>query len=157
MSQDLHARVKQLMLQAMIEGLAPAEEAWLREHQANCAECAREAAATQEAVQALRSVTVMAPRDLAARTQLRMRLRAEELTRATNGGLWVWIVAAASWLLGLFTAPLVWRVFAWAGGNFGVPKLALEAGFLLWWTVPALVAVGVVLYQRAYSAGTRGV
>ena len=157
MSENLHARAKQLMMQALIEGLQPAEEAWLCEHQASCEECAREAAAGEESERALRSVAVLVPRDLAARTQLRVRLRAEEMTRTAEGSFWVWMVAAASWLLGLFSAPLVWRVFAWAGGSFGVPKLALEVGFVLWWTVPALVAVGVVLSQRAYSAGTRGV
>lgn len=157
MSENLHARAKQLGLQAMIEGLQPTEEAWLREHQASCVECTQEAAAAQEAVQALKSVTVMVPRDLAARTQLRVRLRAQELTRSASGSLWLWIVAAASWVLGLVSAPLVWQLFAWAGGNFGVPKLALEMGFVLWWTVPALVAVGVVLYQRMQSAGTRGI
>ena len=139
-----------------MEGLAPADEAWLREHQASCEECAKEAAATRDAVRALKGVTVMAPRGLAARTQFRVRMRAEELSRTASGSLWLWAIAAASWVLGLVSAPLVWQLFAWAGRNFGVPKLALEAGFILWWTVPALVAVGVVLYQRMQSAGTRG-
>jgi len=144
-------------MQAVIEGLQPADEAWLREHQASCAECAREAAATRDAVRALKSVAVMVPRDLAARTQLRVRLRAEELTRNASGNFWLWIIAAASWALGLVSAPVVWQLFAWTGRNFGVPKLALEMGFILWWTVPALIAVGVVLYQRMQSADSRSI
>ncbi len=156
MSENPHARAQQLLMQAVVEGLQPAEEAWLREHQASCAECAREAAAAQDAVRALKSVTVMAPRDLAARTQLRMRLRAEDLTRSASGSLWLWGIAGASWVLGLVSAPLVWQVFSWAGQNYGVPKLALQVGFVLWWTVPALVAAGVVLYQRMLSRGNRG-
>ena len=104
-----------------------------------------------------RSVAVTVPRDLASRTQLRVRLRAQELSRASGGSFWLWMVTAASWLLGVFSAPLVWKVFSWAGGNFGVPKLALEMGFVLWWTVPGLIAMGVVLYQRSQSAGAKGI
>jgi len=102
-------------------------------------------------------VQVNAPRDLSARTQLRVRLRAQESSEAANGTLWLWLVTAASWLLGVFSAPLVWKVFSWMGSSFGVPKLALEMGFVLWWTVPALIAVGVVLHQRALSAGAKGI
>ena len=155
MSENSHTRAQRLMAEAIVEGLRPADEAWLHEHQAVCAECARAAAATQEALQALRTVAASVPPDLASRTQLRVRLRAQELSRAAGGSVWLWMVTAASWLLGVFSAPLVWKVFSWAGGNFGVPKLALEMGFVLWWTVPGLIAVGVVLYQRAQGAGTK--
>jgi len=61
------------------------------------------------------------------------------------------------WLLGVFSAPLVWKGFSWLGNNLGVPKVALELGFVLWWTVPALVAVAAVLHQRALSAGAKGI
>ncbi len=157
MNESLHARAQRLMAVAVVEGLRPADEAWLREHQAGCAECARAAAETQDVLQALRNVAVSVPRDLASRTQLRVRLRAQELSRTAGGSFWMWMVTAASWILGVFSAPLVWKVFSWAGGNFGVPKLALEMGFVFWWTVPGLIAVGVVLYQRAQSAGARGI
>ena len=157
MNENVHERAQRLMAEMLVESVQPADEAWLRGHLATCAECARGAAATQEALAALRSVAVSVPRDLAARTQLRVRLRAQELSRTAGGNFWLWMVTAASWLLGVFSAPLVWKAFAWAGGNFGVPKLALELGFVLWWTVPGLIAMGVVLHQRATSAGSRGI
>jgi anti-sigma factor RsiW len=157
MNENVHERAQRLMAEAIVESVQPADEAWLCEHLATCAECARGSAATQEALAALRSVAISVPRDLAARTQLRVRLRAQELSRTEGGNFWLWMVTAASWLLGVFSAPLVWKAFAWAGGNFGVPKLALELGFVLWWTVPGLIAMGVVLHQRATSAGTRGI
>jgi len=157
MSEDLHAKAKKLLSQSAVEGLQPAEERWLRSHLAECTECARDAAAIQEGLRALRTVPVLVPKDLAARTQLRVRLRVQELSTATNGNYGLWLVAAASWLLGVFSAPLVWKVFAWAGGNFGVPKLALEMGFVIWWTVPALVAVSVVLHRRVVGAGSKGI
>jgi anti-sigma factor RsiW len=157
MNENLHERAQRLLTESVVEGLRPADETWLREHLAACPGCAQEAAATQNALHALRTVPVNVPRDLAARTQLRVRLRAQETSTAANGSFWLWAVTAASWLLGVFSAPLVWRGFAWLGANFGVPKLALEFGFVLWWAVPALVAVGAVLHQRALSTETKGI
>lgn len=154
MNENVHERAQRLLMQCAVEGLNASEKSWLREHLAACADCAREAAAAQELFQALRAAPVSVPRDLAARAQLRVRLRAQGTSVAAGGSFWLWVVTAASWLLGVFSAPLVWKVFAWTGNNFGVPKLALEVGFVLWWTVPALIAVGVVLHQRAFGART---
>jgi len=157
MNHSLHERAQQLLAESIVEGLRPADETWLREHLAGCPACAQQAAATQNVLHALRSVPVRVPRDLAARTQLRVRLRTLEISKVASGSFWLWAVTAASWVLGVFSAPLVWRGFAWLGANFGLPKLALEMGFVLWWAVPALVAVGAVLHQRALSTGTSGI
>ncbi len=59
-----------------------------------------------------------------------------------------------SWLLGIFSAPLVWRVFAWVGAQFSIPKLALQMGFVFWWVVPALFAVGAIIHQRSLASAT---
>jgi len=157
MNDNLHVRAQRLLAESVLEGLRPSDETWLREHLAECPACAQEASATQNALRALRAVPVHVPRDLAARTQLRVRLRAQEASAVSNGSFWLWVVTAASWLLGVFSAPLVWRGFAWLGSNFGLPKLAIEMGFVLWWAVPALVAVGAVLHQRALSTGAKGI
>jgi len=152
MNDNLHERAQQLLAESVVEGLRPAEETWLREHLRECPSCAEEAATTQNVLQALRSVPVNAPRDLAARTQLRVRLRTQEASKVANGSFWLWAVTAASWVLGVFSAPLVWRGFAWLGANFGLPKLALEFGFVLWWTVPPLLAAAIILHQKALTA-----
>jgi anti-sigma factor RsiW len=157
MNDNLHSRAQRLLAESVVEGLRPADETWLREHLAECPACAQEASATQNALRELRAVPVNVPRDLAARTQLRVRLRAQETSTVASGSFWLWAVTAASWLLGVFSAPLVWRGFAWLGTNFGLPKLAIEMGFVLWWAVPALVAVGAVLHQRALSTGAKGI
>ena len=157
MNDNLHIRAQRLLAESVVEGLRPADETWLREHLTECPACAQEASATQNALRALRAVPVHVPRDLAARTQLRVRLRAQEASAASSGSFWLWAVTAASWLLGVFSAPLVWRGFAWLGSNFGLPKLAIEMGFVLWWAVPALAAVGAVLHQRALSTGAKGI
>ncbi len=156
MNEDLHQRAQRLLAESLVEGIAAPDQAWLGQHLRECADCAREAAATQELLQALRGVPVAVPRDLVARTQLRVRLRAQEASESSRSGLLLWVITAASWLLGVLSAPLVWRGFAWFGGHFGVPRLALEMGFVLWWTVPALLAAAAVLYQRGVAQGFAG-
>ncbi|MGB2676225.1 MAG: hypothetical protein WAN12_03985 [Candidatus Acidiferrum sp.] len=156
MNENLHQRAQRLLAESLVEGIAASDQAWLEQHLRECADCAREAAATQELLQALRGVPVAVPRDLVARTQMRVRLRAQEADESSRSGLLLWIITAASWLLGVFSAPLVWRAFAWFGGHFGVPRLALEMGFVLWWTVPALLAAAAVLYQRGVAQGFAG-
>ena len=156
MNENLHLRAQRLLAESLVEGIAAPDQAWLGQHLRECTDCAREAAATQDLLQALRSVPVSVPRDLVVRTQLRVRLRAQEASESSHSGLLLWIITAASWLLGVLSAPLVWRGFAWFGGHFGVPRLALEMGFVLWWTVPALLAAAAVLYQRAAAQGFAG-
>jgi anti-sigma factor RsiW len=155
MNDNLHERAQRLLTESVVEGLCPADETWLRDHLAECPACAQDAAVTQNVLHALRGVPVSVPPDLAARTQLRVRLRAQQASPAAGGSFWLWAVTAASWLLGVFSAPLVWRGFAWLGSNFGLPKLALEFGFVLWWTVPPLLAAAIILHQKALTAEWR--
>jgi hypothetical protein len=156
MSENLHTRAQNLLAQLLVEGLGAAEQSWLDAHLHDCAACAGEAARTHGLLQAFRTVPVSVPRDLAARTQLRVRLRAQQSAPSSTSNALLWIVTTASWLLGVFSAPLVWRGFAWVGTQLNLPKPVLELGFVLWWTVPALLAVAVVLHQRAAGSVTAG-
>lgn len=151
MSTETHKRAQQLLAQSLVEGLSAGDQAWLDAHLRECAGCSQEAARMQELVGSFRNVTVAVPRDLAGRTQMRVRLRAQEAAQTSNSGALLWIITAASWVLGVVSAPLVWRVFAWAGAQMDLPKLVLQLGFVLWWTVPGLIALTVVLYQRGTS------
>ena len=155
MSENAHERAQQLFNRSLIEGLSSADQLWLEGHLCECPTCAQQTAATQDLLRALRSVPVATPGDLATRTQLRVRLRAQEFAAASNSGTLLWIITAASWLLGVLSAPLVWRVFAWLGMYFNLPKPVLELGFVLWWAVPALIALAAVLHQRGATNGIR--
>jgi len=148
---NLHIRAQKLLAQSLIEGLSNADQSWLDQHLQECADCARETAATQELLHALRSVPVSVPRDLAARTQLRLRLRAPDSAQASEGGYLLWVITGFSWLVGVLSAPLVWRGVTLVGNFLHVPKLALEMGFVLWWVVPALFAVAAVVHQKGLS------
>lgn len=155
MSENVHQRAQQLFAQSLVEGLTRDEQIWLDAHLRDCAECVRQTASNRELLHALRTVQVSVPRDLAGRTQLRVRLRAQESAQSSSSNTLLWIITAASWMLGILSAPLVWRVFAWVGAQLDLPKLVLEFGFVLWWTVPALIAVAVILHQRATIHGSR--
>jgi hypothetical protein len=156
MTGNLHTRAQELFANSLLEPIDTADRSWLDQHLRDCPDCAREIISTQELLGALRSVPIDMPRDLAARTQLRVRLRAQETAPASQSGILLWVITGMSWLLGLFSAPLVWRAFAWTGDHFSIPKLALQTGFVLWWVVPALFAVGAILHQRASSSTRSG-
>ncbi len=152
MSESVHSRAQQLFARLLVEGLATADRDWLEQHLRECAACSAEAASTRDVLSALRSVPLNMPSDLAARTQMRVRLRAQQAAQNSNGGVLLWVITAMSWLLGVVSAPFVWRLFAWAGAYLNLPKPVQEVAFVLWWTVPPLIAVGAVLYQRAVNS-----
>jgi hypothetical protein len=156
MSENLHTRAQQLFAQSLVEGLTGPDQAWLEQHLRECAACSAESASTGDLLSALRTVPVNVPSDLAVRTQMRVRLRAQQVTQSSNGSVILWVITGASWLLGVVSAPFVWRLFAWAGAYLNLPKPVQEVAFVLWWTVPPLVAVGVVLYQRLVSSRIAG-
>ena len=149
MSEDTHARAKRLIDQERIEdALSNADRAWLAEHLRACDACAAAADQTEQALASLRSAKIEMPRGLASRTQMRVRLRADELRERSAGTKLVWAVGGVSWVLGVASAPWVWRGFAWAGEHLGVPKPVWEIGVVLWWAVPALFAAAAVLASR---------
>jgi anti-sigma factor RsiW len=152
---DIHARAQEFFAKSLVEEISNADRAWLDVHLRACPDCAREILATQNLLGALRSVPVAVPRDLAARTQLRVRLRAQETSPASqSSGILLWLITGMSWLLGIFSAPVVWRAFAWVGSYFSIPKLALQVGFIFWWVVPALFAVGAILHQKSLASAS---
>jgi predicted anti-sigma-YlaC factor YlaD len=147
-STDVHRRARQLVSQSLVEGVSPTDQSWLDTHLRECPECSREAVRMQELVRSFRNVPVAVPRDLAARTQMRVHLRAREAAQASTTSAFLWIITAASWALGVVSAPLVWRAFSWVGTQLDLPKVLLAFGFVLWWAVPGLIALVIVLYQR---------
>jgi len=143
-----HQRAERLITQERVAGLTNAERDWLSSHLRECAACADAAENMSRAIASLRTNGIELPRGLASRTQLRVHLRAAELReRAPSRGL-LWAITAASWGLGVATAPWVWRGFAWVGEHTGLPKPLWELGFILWWAVPAILAAGAVVLER---------
>ncbi len=155
MNENLHARAEKLIAQERIEGISQSERDWLAAHLRECPSCAQVAQQTNDALRTLRGFPVPLPRGLAARTQFRVQLRAQEMREREPKRRLLWIMCAMSWALGIATAPYVWRAFEWAGERLGLPRLVWEMGFGLWWTIPALVAAAVVVLENLRQAHER--
>ena len=153
MSNDLHLRANELLARRRVEPLSRQDEVWLAAHLGGCESCVAEDAHMADALSALRGMPINLPRNLASRTQIRVRLRAEELREHGPANRLIWAVACMSWIFGLATAPLVWRGFEWLGGELHLPKLVWATGVVLWWAVPALVATGIVLFGHKGRSG----
>ena len=148
MNQEAHARAKQLVAQERVEGISQAERDWLTAHLQDCARCAGLARQTDEALRGFRTAAIPLPRGLASRTQFRVRLRAQELREQEPRRRALWFACAVSWIFGVASAPYVWSLFQWFGQRTGMPKLVWEVGFGLWWTIPALFVVAVLLMEK---------
>lgn len=148
MRPDSHVRAAQLIAEQRVEQISRDEQAWLAAHLAGCFACSALADDTARAIASIRGIPADIPRNLAARAQLRVRLRSEELREHAPARKLLWVLAFMSWALGVSTAPFVWDLFAWAGGELGLPRYVSQAGVVLWWTVPALIGVALILIER---------
>jgi hypothetical protein len=155
MSENIHERARQLIAQERVEGISDFESAWLAAHLQECGDCAAVAQDTAAALRSLRTIPIALPAGLAERTQFRVGLRVQQLRETEPRRRALWIAAGISWATGVASAPYVWRLFAWLGEQAGVPKLIWEAGFALWWAVPALMAAVVLLAEHEKQSGER--
>ena len=153
MNETDHQRAERLMLEARVEGIPAGDQWWLEAHLESCEPCGELARSTSSAIDSLRSVSVKVDPELVARTRLLVRFRTRELARQGSWLLPVWVFCALSWIMGVATAPLVWRGFEWLGHRAGLPAVVWEAGFALWWAVPALVVVLLLGAKKRQAAG----
>ena len=96
----------------------------------------------------MRAMHLDLPPNLASRAQFRVRMRAEELREKEPTRKFVWAIAAVSWALGVATAPWVWHGVEWVGQATGAPRILLQAGFVMWWSVPPLIAAWAALSDK---------
>ena len=155
MTNDLHTRAKNLIAQQHIEPVSSDDQRWLEAHLAECESCANQQRQLRESLAALRTTHLDLPANLASRAQFRVRMRAEELREKEPAKKFVWAIAAVSWALGVSTAPWVWRGIEWLGQETGAPKLLLQAGFVLWWSVPPMIAAWAALSDKRVTQPDR--
>jgi anti-sigma factor RsiW len=148
MRDDIHEQALQLIDKRQVEGLSPQERDRLEGHLGECAQCRERAHANERALQRLRSLSVSVSPGLAKATQTRVHLRARELNENRVRLRALWISCALSWILGVASAPLLWRAFEWVGHYAALPKVIWEAGFVLWWLLPAGAVVALLTWQR---------
>jgi hypothetical protein len=151
-----HARAESLIARERVEGISSAEQEWLAAHLRECAQCSASADAMQEALRSFAAQHLPLPRGLAARTQFRVRLRAQEM-RSTRQPRWrlVYMMCGASWIAGAATAPYVWRGLEWIGHRAGLPDLVWKMSFGVWWALPAIIAAAILFAESAGTSGSR--
>jgi hypothetical protein len=148
MNQETHGRAEQLIAQERVEGISAADQSWLQQHLAECANCSARAVSTAQAIRSLRGLSVALPPLLASRTQFRVQMRAQQL-RSEPRWRMVWVACGMSWAFGAVTAPYVWRGLEWVGHRMGLPNIVWELGFGLWWALPAAVVAVILLMENA--------
>jgi hypothetical protein len=153
MNPETHGRAEKLIAQERVEGISQAEHDWLRAHLHDCTSCAEHARHTEHALRSLRTTSIPLPPGLASRTQFRVQLRLQELREREPKRRALWVACAVSWVFGIGSAPYVWRLFQWFGERSGVPKLVWELGFGLWWTIPAMFVLVVLLTEKVRQSG----
>jgi len=148
MNLEVHQRACHLIDAWHVEGISAAEREWLERHLAGCTACQARASALERSLQALRSNSVTIDPALVSITQARVRLRARELRENQVRMRAIWISCALSWVLGVASAPLVWRTFQWIGLHAALPKLIWQTAFALWWLLPASAAAVLFAWQH---------
>jgi len=148
MKKDQHERARRLIDQERVEGLARDDRLWLEAHLGECDACERCANLTEAALRAVMNIPVSLPAGLAAEASYRVRREADVRRQRRVRNLGLVLGCSLSWLLGVASAPLVWRVCAWLGAEFDLPRVVWVLGFAAWWLVPASAAGALILWYR---------
>jgi len=146
MSRDAHEGAGRLIDRRHIEGLSPVERQWLDAHLESCGACAERARLTMEALASLRAVAVLVNPAVVGMAKARARMRAAELRQRDERLRPLWIACVFSCLMLLLTTPYFWSAFEWMGRAMRLPAPVWQAGFLLWWSLPATVAAIALLW-----------
>lgn len=144
-----HERARRLIDVERVEGLTPEERRWLQDHLADCEACAGWEASAKAALRAFTSVSVVLPPGLAASASLRLREKAAELKQQRARNLALIVGCTLSWVAGVASAPLVWRLCAWFGAALDLPRIVWKLAFVCWWFVPIAAAGLVILWARS--------
>jgi anti-sigma factor RsiW len=152
MSEDIHERALELIDKMQVEGLNAEERGWLEAHLESCARCQKQARETERALRALRSAAPRFDVSLVLTTQMRARIRAREINENAARMRALWISCALSWVLGVVSAPLLWRGFEWIGYRWAISRPVWVTGFALSWVAPAVVAAAVIAWRHARGA-----
>jgi hypothetical protein len=147
MNADLHERARLLIALAGSEEVRTTEQTWLAAHLESCVTCCEFAENSRKTVRALRAAPITAGASLVSTTQLRVRQRAHELQRQQER-LWViWVCCGAVTLCTAFTTAVLWCGFAWIGQQARLSAPVLEACFVSFCLMPAILA-GILLLAR---------
>jgi anti-sigma factor RsiW len=148
MNGSLHQRAERLITAQRVEGISADDRKWLHQHLESCPRCSRYADSIENTLRSLRSLSIRVDPALIKATRMAVQLRARELQERPSRMLSLWVFSALSWILGIVTAPPLWRAFEWVGRKAGVPDFMWQMGFVLWFILPALIVAAVLMFQK---------
>ena len=154
MREDTHEQALQLIDKMQVEGLTAEERGALEAHLESCAQCQKRARETELALRALRSAVPRFDVRLVLRTQMQAQVRAREIIENAARMRALWISCALSWVLGVVSAPLLWRGFEWIGHRWEISRAVWITGFALSWVAPAVVAAALIAWRQSRRAVT---
>lgn len=149
MREEIHERAVRLIETRQVESIPADDDEWLQGHLENCAACRERAQGVERALQSLRSAVAAVNPSLVTRTQLRVRLRAQELQEQQARMRALWVSCTLSWILGAASAPLLWEGFEWIGQRMPLPRAIWLTALVFWWLVPAAATAAVLAWQRS--------
>jgi anti-sigma factor RsiW len=144
MKEDRHQRAQRLILEVRLAEIPEADQVWLAKHLEECAACAVRADSIDAALQTLRTLPVYLSPDLVAATHYRVHRRAHELRQSRSPQLLFWLASGLSFVWMIASTPYVWRGMEWISGLLGIPRVVWQAGFGLWWLLPALALAAML-------------
>jgi hypothetical protein len=159
MSEDLHKHARRLLAAARVEGISDAEQAWLETHMQECAQCGEHASSLARTIGGVRSLAAPLDPALVEATRRRVHFRARELREQEARTRALWLSCALSWVLGVLSAPLLWRLVAWFGELLSLSTPVCLTVFVFTWLTPAVVVAALLAWWRtqpvrAHSYGT---
>ena len=156
MSEDVHQRAERLISASKVEGISAADREWLDTHLQSCGRCAQRAAALEQVVATLRSVSIPPRPTVVESTRRRVHARALELREHHSRMRALWMSCALSWMLGAVSAPLLWRGLEWVGQRMALPQPVQMVAFVFWWIVPAVLVAAALTWRRSRALAENG-
>ena len=152
MTEECHERALQLIDKMQVESLTAAEREALEAHLESCVHCQNLELQTELALRAFRAAAPRFDSSLVLKTQMQVRVRAREIAEYATRLRALWISCTLSWVLGVVSAPLMWRGFEWIGHRLALSRVVWVTGFALAWIAPAGVAAAFIVWRQAERA-----
>ncbi len=150
MTNDIHARARELMFDAAIGTLSTAETAELMRHLGECESCRSEQDQLAASVGVFRSASVTAPPFLAARTRAGLRFRAEQLTSTEHRRRMVSIALVFDLAWTILSIFLMFNAAQWFG--FTTASWMWIAVVSWFWLLPGLGVLMIVSLRNGMYA-----
>jgi len=152
MTEESHERALQLIDKMQVESLTAAEREELEAHLESCVHCRKLERQTELALRAFRAAAPRFDSSLVLKTQMQVRVRAREIAENAARLRALWISCTLSWILGVVSAPLMWRGFEWIGHRLALSRVVWVTGFALAWIAPAVVAAAIIVWRQTERA-----